>query len=123
MSRLLPLLIVGACIEYDPEGKPKLPPNVYNLPSPPPTTVTDVFVQVTTPKVDVLWVIDNSGSMEDEQADLVANFPAFMDFFLGSGLDYHIGVTSTDLDRNYNGSMGKLVMIDGIKYLDPETSN
>ena len=53
--------------------------------------VTDVSTQVTTPEVDVLFVIDNSCSMNNEQSELTANFPSFMAYFLDSGLDYHIG--------------------------------
>lgn len=81
----------------------------------------DRIVQVTTPMVDILWTIDNSGSMYDEQQDLTAAFPAFMAYFLDSGLDYHIGVTSTDIDNNTNGSKGKLVTIAGTKYIDVDT--
>jgi hypothetical protein len=123
MTRTLPLLLVGACIEYRPRGEDLWPPSVPNLPDPPSELVVDDIVQVQTPKVDVLWVIDNSCSMDDEQTALVANFPAFMDYFLGSGLDYHIGVTSTDLDRDTNGSKGKLVTIGGEKYIDPDTAD
>jgi hypothetical protein len=84
---------------------------------------TDVIVQVTTPKVDILWMVDNSCSMADDQKMLTDHFPLFMDFFVGSGLDYHIGVTSSDLDGNYNGSKGKLVEIAGARYLVPDTAN
>jgi hypothetical protein len=72
-------------------------------------TQIDRFLQVVNPAVDTLWVIDNSCSMEDEQAQLTASFPEFIGYFVGSGLDYHVGVTSTDLDGAYNGSAGKLV--------------
>src|SRR5690349_10507523 len=58
---------------------------------------TDDILQVTVPQVDVLFTVDDSSSMEDEQGKLVDNFPRFADYFLGSGVDYHIGVTSTDL--------------------------
>ena len=123
MSRFLPLLLVGACIEYGHDGLDRLPDSVSNPPSPPALLVVDEFVQVTTPMVDILWVIDNSGSMAEEQADLTANFPVFMEFFLGSGLDYHIGVVSTDLENNTNGSKGKLVEISGVKWIEPDTSS
>jgi hypothetical protein len=78
-------------------------------------------MQVQTPKVDILWTIDNSCSMGPEQNDLAENFPRFMDFFLGSGLDYHVGVTSTDLDRNYPGAQGSLRVVDGLKFIDADT--
>ena len=50
-------------------------------------------------KVDFLFVIDNSVSMEDEQAALIAAFPGFIAEIqntLEAGSDYHILVTDTD---------------------------
>src|SRR5690606_11370674 len=78
-------------------------------------------LQVTHPEVDVLWVIDDSCSMSDEQNRLATNFPIFFDFFEGSGLDYHIGVVSTDMDNAMR--KGRLVTKSGYRYLDPETPN
>ena len=49
--------------------------------------------------VDLLFVIDNSGSMADEQANLIASVPGFIDDItarLGVSTDYHVGVVSTD---------------------------
>lgn len=49
--------------------------------------------------VDLLFIIDNSGSMGDEQLNLVASFSGFIDgigALLGPGTDYHVGVTTTD---------------------------
>jgi len=81
---------------------------------------TDVITQVTTPEVDILWVIDNSGSMAEEQAKLASNFSAFMEFFLDSGLDWHIGVVSTDCD---GAEKGKLQGAGGYRYLDVDSPN
>jgi len=50
--------------------------------------------------VDILFVIDNSGSMAGEQAQLNANFPALYQTIrsaVGALPDLHVGVTSTDL--------------------------
>jgi hypothetical protein len=44
---------------------------------------------------DILFVVDNSGSMADEQMNLGANFDRFINQIAGNG-DYHIGVVSTD---------------------------
>jgi hypothetical protein len=57
--------------------------------------------------------------MEDEQDAIAQNFPAFMEFFLGSGLDYHIGVVSTDMDDP--SQSGKLVDVDGHLWIDDST--
>ena len=72
--------------------------------------------------VDILFVIDNSNSMEHEQKNLKANFPKLIDALrspkLGGKIpNVHIGVVSTDLGAgNYNlpscettgGDQGKL---------------
>lgn len=47
-------------------------------------------------KLDVLFVVDNSGSMSSSQASLAANFPSFINFFKQKGYDYKIAVTTTD---------------------------
>ena len=55
--------------------------------------------------VDLLFVIDNSGSMADEQANLIASVPGFIDGIsdrLGVSTDYHVGVVSTD-EATFNG--------------------
>ena len=79
----------------------------------------DRIVQVTTPQVDILFAIDNSCSMIEEQTALTANFDKFMQFFLQSGLDYHVGVISTDMDDPQHS--GKLRETRGLKYIDSET--
>jgi hypothetical protein len=53
-------------------------------------------------KIDVLFVIDNSGSMGEEQTNLLANFPQFISVLNGSGLDYRVAVTTTGRDYTYN---------------------
>ena len=50
-------------------------------------------------KVDFLFVVDNSASMEDEQATLIDAFPGFMNTIeqsLEVGSDWHVLVTDTD---------------------------
>ena len=53
-------------------------------------------------KMDLLFVIDNSGSMQQEQTNLIANFPAFITVLDASGLDYRVAVTTTARDYSYN---------------------
>ena len=55
-------------------------------------------------KIDLLFVIDNSGSMAQEQANLAANFPGFIDVIEASGLDYRVAITTTGVDYTYNQS-------------------
>jgi len=90
-------------------------------------TVTDRIVQVTTPEVDVLFVIDNSCSMDPHQSNLAENFPSFMSTFTGSGLDYHIGATSTDIEADGRcggrdpALTGRLAQFQGQKWIDETT--
>ncbi len=66
-------------------------------------------------KVDLLFVIDNSGSMAGEQASLVASFGGFVagiQAALAQAESYHVGVVTTDsYDNNGSGctSIGDLV--------------
>jgi hypothetical protein len=49
-----------------------------------------------TDKLDVLWVIDNSGSMSDHQKAVIANTKEFMDAFTTKKhLDWKMGLVST----------------------------
>jgi hypothetical protein len=61
-------------------------------------TVVDAFVQDPAEKVDILLVIDNSCSMLAEQDKLSEEFEAFTEFFLVADTDFHIGITTTDMD-------------------------
>ncbi len=57
----------------------------------------DTFDQATRAQTDILWVVDNSGSMAREQDQLAASFPKFFTYLQGAQLDYRIGVTTTDV--------------------------
>ena len=57
--------------------------------------------------VDILWVVDNSGSVNDERARLAAQFAGFVRVLLAAGVDFHVGVTSTDLSAT-TGDQGRL---------------
>jgi len=60
---------------------------------------SDVLLDGECQNVDLLFVIDNSGSMQDEQASLVASFGGFVagvQAALESAESYHIGVVTTD---------------------------
>jgi len=47
-------------------------------------------------QLDILWVVDNSGSMGPLQANMVANFSSFISNFQNLGYNYRMAVTSTD---------------------------
>ncbi|MGE3760042.1 MAG: hypothetical protein AB7H97_19910, partial [Pseudobdellovibrionaceae bacterium] len=50
----------------------------------------------TATKIDVLWVVDNSGSMASSQQHLADNFPSFINNFTSKGFDFQIGVARSD---------------------------
>lgn len=56
--------------------------------------------------VDVLWVVDNSGSLSNERARLASEFDRFLSVLLAAQVDFHVGVTSTDLSPT--GDQGRL---------------
>lgn len=61
-------------------------------------------------KIDLLFVIDNSGSMLTEQTNLIAAFPAFADTIqdvLPEASDLHVAVTTTDDLGLAPGSFGQ----------------
>jgi hypothetical protein len=78
--------------------------------------VDDIFVQDADP-VDVLWVIDNSGSFLEEQARVQTSINAFFTYFETLNLDYHMGVITTDIVNPVLS--GRLV--GSPAYIDPTT--
>jgi hypothetical protein len=112
--------LLGGCIETSVGAA--LPPAATPLARPIDNVQqVDRIVQTTVPVVDILWTIDNSCSMSDDQDSLAENFPFFMDYFAGSGLDYHVGVVSTDLDDPSHS--GKLQAFGPYKYIDVNTQD
>lgn len=61
-------------------------------------------------KVDVLFVIDNSGSMEYEQQSMAQRTSQFLSIL--QGLDYQIAITTTD-PRTINLGDGRLIPLTG----------
>ena len=68
----------------------------------------DEFVQTTGQEVDILFVVDNSGSMGGDQQNLSDNFGALASKAQQWENDFHIGVVTTDMDE-MNGHRGKLM--------------
>lgn len=50
---------------------------------------------------DILFVVDNSGSMYTEQVEMGSKFPKFLNAI--TNLDYRIAITTTDISREDNG--------------------
>jgi hypothetical protein len=59
-------------------------------------------------KMDIVFVVDDSGSMEQEQSNLATNFPKFVSVLegfktkSGAKLDYRLAVTTTGRDIKYS---------------------
>lgn len=84
------------------------------------STQKEEFEQIAAAKIDILWVVDNSQSMAEEQAGIGANFQAFISQLISTGVNYHIGVVSTDPDDNGQLHLGT-GQIDS--YINPLTVN
>lgn len=68
-------------------------------------THTDTFRTEESKRVDVLFVIDNSCSMWQEQKALTDNFGSFMQWATKLKADYQIGVITTDVDSKEAGCL------------------
>ncbi|MEM6931085.1 MAG: hypothetical protein AAF602_29390, partial [Myxococcota bacterium] len=72
-------------------------------------------------QTDVLFVVDNSATMEAAQAELATRLPGFMGFLQGSGIDYHIGATTTTTAISGSGSSGNLTEFRGQRFVEEGT--
>jgi len=63
----------------------------------------DRFHQNEKPTVDILFVVDCSGSMGDEQENLAANFDTFINTAIAWNADVQLGITSCDMDGGCTG--------------------
>jgi hypothetical protein len=79
----------------------------------------DVFEQIPAAKVDVLFVVDDSWSMADEQVLLKEELPKLVEIASEWGQDYHIAVTTTDT----KGVRGEFVGNPKIGTKDDSVSN
>lgn len=85
-----------------------------------PDVVVDEVVQATPEQIDVLWVVDDSGSMANEQTLLALEFPRFMQLVLDSHADVHIGVVTTDASGAEGGALEQAA---AFRWVTPDTPN
>jgi len=83
----------------------------------PPDVRVDIYSQQGASKIDVLWVIDDSGSMAPRQENLARNFAAFVDEFTKGSIDYRLAVTTTDIFKEQGHFVGNP------KVITPQTPN
>lgn len=99
-------------------------PGVKNIPFAPvkkaDKKLDDIFIDA---KIDILFIVDDSGSMSSFQDRLAQNAQLFIDrFFQTKFIDYHIGVTTSSL--NDFGSVadgGRLNVVSGLNHVDRNT--
>ena len=56
----------------------------------------EIFTQDNIIDVDILFVVDNSGSMSTNQINLINNFSSFINIFSTAGADFRIAFITTD---------------------------
>jgi hypothetical protein len=61
-------------------------------------TVFDEWTQAPTNEVDILWVVDDSQSMAEEQTAVANAFGSFIAQIDGTGADWHMAAISTSFD-------------------------
>jgi hypothetical protein len=82
---------------------------------------TDTFVQQDGSKVDVLFVVDNTASMVEEQPRFINALPAFVSTALDKRVDLRVAVTTTGITPESNmcpggaqgGEAGRFFPVDG----------
>ena len=111
------LLAAGSgCMDYALEGPE--PPDPGQQPDAlAPTTIEEEFLQRTAVASDILFLVDDSGSMADEQDNLIANFSYFAQFIFDSDVDFHLGVVRLGLENDAQDGQ-----LEGIPtFVDPDT--
>ncbi len=84
-----------------------------------PTQVVEEFLQRTAQASDILFLVDDSGSMGGEQENLINNLSHFAQFLFDSDVDFHIGVVRIGLENEAHDGQ-----LDGtLTYVDPDTSD
>ncbi len=125
----------GAALSIDDgEGQPRTV-GLFGLALQQPSQEDD-FTQQAAPKVDVLMVIDNSGSFGGQLQAMHDNADAFLQAALASGVDFHLGVTTTGIEPATGswttcpggangGEAGRLFPVDDSspRILTPQTPN
>jgi len=69
-------------------------------------TMVDSYVQSSRQAgVDIVWVVDNSASMFEEQEQLASHTAHFTDYLTRVPVDFQLGVITTDIDVDEPGAL------------------
>jgi hypothetical protein len=96
----LVMLVAAGCNEYQLVGTEHL----------------EVFQQEPSAAVDILFVVDDSPSMVHEHQKVIDAFGDFIGEATESDTDYHLGVTTTDMETNDGG-----ILLGEPAFLTPES--
>ncbi len=65
-------------------------------------------------KIDIIWVVDNSGSMDTSQQAIAVNFQRFIDIFEQNGADFQMVVATSDAYKDvFNPSLNMSIYKNG----------
>jgi hypothetical protein len=64
------------------------------------TVECDPFILKGNPVADIIWVVDESGSMNDNRLDVANNAADFFNRAVSSGLDFRMAVTGVNTNQN-----------------------
>ena len=96
-------------------------PGERKVPLPDKEVISQSVNGIYTPAVDILFIIDESSSMNKYQRRLMRNADSFIEYFSkGNLIDYHIGVTTSSTNPNLPSVKSRM---DGIFYISRTTSN
>ena len=106
----------------EPEPAPAIPPTPAPTPPDPlvpANLVVESFSHSGARPVDILFVVDNSTSMEEEQRKMSERFTTFISDL--QDVEYQIGITTTDLSSTNFNQDGAIVEFEGssIKIITP----
>jgi hypothetical protein len=113
-ATLTSFLLLGSCSEFGISDTDEIVTD--------PIILEDVFVQAPLPRLDVLWVIDDTPSMADEQAALAAAISPFTDGLQDAGLSWQIGVVRTDISGEDAGVLQGLPWVINSSTDDPASA-
>jgi hypothetical protein len=114
-----PLLIAMACSPSNPKGIPFEKKDVEQV-----SEIGDISKETFRPNLDILFVIDDSGSMSTHQTNLANNINLFADSIIKTKfLDYHVGVITSSVFTSPFSPAGGGKLVGNPKYVDRATPN
>jgi len=72
---------------------------------------------------DILFVVDNSCSMSDNQLQMSTGMQGFVDTLNDAGIEWHAGVTSTDMGTRGSPLQGRLANVGPDLWASPDTTD